>query len=251
MLRLALILALVAGLAALGVSQFVVAKKIAEKDETIATTTKEKDDAQQAASKAQGEAKKALAAQKATEKERDDFKAQFESSSSDAKVQRKRAEDAETKLAKETEVRTDAQQQLAAWNALGIPVDQIKVLKSDLLKVTKERDAHIAEEKVLNRNITQLQARVAIYEGTTHKVVLPASLRGKVTNVDPNYDFVVLNVGTEQGALPNGEMLVSRDGKLVAKVRLVRVQSKESIANVLPEWKQVDVINGDMVLPAL
>ena len=44
MLRLALILALIAALAALGVSQFVVAKKIAEKDETIATTTKEKDD---------------------------------------------------------------------------------------------------------------------------------------------------------------------------------------------------------------
>lgn len=251
MLRLALILALVAGLAALGVSQFVVAKKITEQADTIKTTEEAKTAAETAASKAQGEAKKALASQKATEKERDDYKSQSEALNTESKVQRKRAEDAETKLAKETEIRNDAQQQIAAWNALGIPVDQIKVMKADLAKVTKDRDNHIEEEKVLNRNITQLQARVAIYEGTNHKVVLPASLRGKVTDVDPSYDFVVLNVGTEQGALPNGEMLVSRDGKLVAKVRLVRVQSKESIANVLPEWKQVDVINGDMVLPAL
>jgi hypothetical protein len=59
-----------------------------------------------------------------------------------------------------------------------------------------------------------------------------------------------LNIGGDQGVLDDGEMLVSRDGKLVAKVIVRSVQKDRSIANVMPGWRLGDVIEGDVVTPA-
>jgi hypothetical protein len=68
--------------------------------------------------------------------------------------------------------------------------------------------------------------------------------------VDPKWDFVVLNVGEDQGVLPDGELLVSRDGKLVAKVIVRSVQKDRSIANLVPGWQLGEIIEGDEVIPA-
>ena len=46
-------------------------------------------------------------------------------------------------------------------------------------------------------------------------------------------------------------MLVSRKGKLVAKVRIWMVQRERCVANVLPGWKLTDVVEGDQAVPAL
>ena len=43
-------------------------------------------------------------------------------------------------------------------------------------------------------------------------------------------------------------MLIPTVGKLVAKVRIASVQSNQCIANVLPQWKRDDVMEGDQVL---
>ena len=83
-----------------------------------------------------------------------------------------------------------------------------------------------------------------------HHVELPATLVGKVLVTDPKWDFVVLNVGEDQGALSNGELLVSRDGKLVAKVKITSVQKDRSIANIVPGSKLGEVLEGDKVIPA-
>jgi hypothetical protein len=76
-------------------------------------------------------------------------------------------------------------------------------------------------------------------------------LKGKVVVVDPKFDFIVLDVGESQGVLERGEMLVSREGKLVAKVRVWTVERQRCVANVLPGWKLADVMEGDQVVPAL
>jgi cell shape-determining protein MreC len=71
---------------------------------------------------------------------------------------------------------------------------------------------------------------------------------GKVLVVDPKYDFVVLNVGGNQGVVENGRLLVNRDGKLVAKLRVTKVEPNRSIANIVPDWKQSEVMEGDQVV---
>jgi hypothetical protein len=68
--------------------------------------------------------------------------------------------------------------------------------------------------------------------------------------VDPKWGFVVVNVGETQGAVEAGELLVSRQGKLVAKVVLRSVEKNRSIANIVPGWKLGQPIEGDEVTPA-
>jgi hypothetical protein len=60
----------------------------------------------------------------------------------------------------------------------------------------------------------------------------------------------VLSVGQDQGVLESGELLVNRNGKLVAKVVVRSVQKDRSIANVLPGWQLGEIIEWDMVIPA-
>ena len=103
---------------------------------------------------------------------------------------------------------------------------------------------------VLQRALTRLQARLAKYEGPDPTIRLRADLRGKILVVDPKWDFVVLNIGQDQGVLEDGELLVSREGKLVAKVVVRSVEKNRCIANVVPGWKLGEVIEGDEVSPA-
>ena len=104
---------------------------------------------------------------------------------------------------------------------------------------------------MLEREVMRLENRLRLYEGENVKVELPAGLQGEVTAVDPKFEFVVLDIGEDNGVLERGEMLVSRSGKLVAKVRIMSVRSGTSVANVLADWKQADIMEGDLVTVGL
>ena len=123
-------------------------------------------------------------------------------------------------------------------------------LGKTLKEAQSQIDAINAEKVVLQRALTGVKARLARYEGPDTDIKLRADLKGKVIVVDPKWDFVVLDVGEEQGAIQDGELLVSRAGKLVAKVILRSVQKDRSIANIIPGWKLGEPIEGDEVTPA-
>jgi len=106
------------------------------------------------------------------------------------------------------------------------------------------------EKGVMQREIVRIGAELAKFKDPETFVPLRADLKGKVVDVDPKWDFVVLNIGDEQGAIQDGEMLVSRDGKLVAKVIISRVEKDYCIANVVTGWKLGEMIEGDDVSPA-
>ena len=76
-------------------------------------------------------------------------------------------------------------------------------------------------------------------------------MKGQIIVSDPKWNFVVLDVGEDQGVLQDGELLVNRNGQLVAKVKVTSVQKDRCIANVLPGWKISEVLEGDQVIPAL
>jgi hypothetical protein len=106
------------------------------------------------------------------------------------------------------------------------------------------------ENLVLERKKNQLRAELDKFEGTNSFVMLPAGLRGKILQVDPKWDFVVVNVGGDQGVLPDGELLISREGKLVAKVIVTSMEKDRCIANLVPGWKLGEIFEGDQVTPA-
>ena len=67
--------------------------------------------------------------------------------------------------------------------------------------------------------------------------------------VDPKWDFLILDFGSNLRLPDRGVLLVSRNGTLVAKVRVMNVQTNRSIANIMPGWKIKDVMEGDLVFP--
>ena len=122
---------------------------------------------------------------------------------------------------------------------------------SGTLKNAQNAIEAMNEEKLLmSRTIARLQNQIAEIVGSNYVVTLPATLKGRILVVDPKWDFVVLNIGDDQGVKEDGELLVSREGKLVAKVIVRSIQKDRCIANIVPGWKLGEVIEGDVVSPA-
>jgi uncharacterized membrane protein len=168
-----------------------------------------------------------------------------------ATAETKRADDLTDRLAKATQDRDTAQANLESYKATGKTPAEILQLVA-LITQDKATIAAINDEKkVLGRTIARLTNELAQVSGTADFVVkLPADLKGKVVVVDPKWEFVVLDIGDDQGVLQQGQLLVSRDGKLVAKVIVTRVDKDRSVANVMPGWKLGEIFEGDAVTPA-
>ena len=247
--RICLIVAIVAGLAVGGLN-FV---KVKEK---ITTLMGERDSEKSQKEVAQTDLAKTNKKLASTEKDLESTKTELASTQeerdkaiAESENQTKRATRLAQDLSKTQQERTDLQSQLSQWNVLGLTADQIKPLQADLKQAREDVLALTETNRVATVKIRNLKNRLAQYEDENYRVELPATLTGKVLVADPKWDFVVLNFGEKQGALENGVMLVNRNGRLVAKVQIRSLQPDRCIANVLPNWKLGDVMEGDLVIP--
>ena len=154
------------------------------------------------------------------------------------------------KIAKTTTQLNNTADQLAAYKNTGLTPPEVVNLDKNLKDTQTALNVANQEKVILARTVTKLNNQIQLLIGTNYVVKLPASLKGIVMAVDPKWSFVVLNVGENQGVLPQGELLVSRDGRLVAKIIISSVQKDRSIANLIPGWQLGDIIEGDQVIPA-
>jgi hypothetical protein len=211
----------------------------------------QKETAQADASKTHAELTKTQGTLAQTQQQLADSQAAQKKAETLAAAQQKRADDLSAQLAKATQDRDAAQAELAAYKATGKSPEEILKLIA-LIKQDQDTIAAInAEKAVLARNLLRVQSQLNGLLGNENYVVkLRADLKGEVVVVDPKWDFVVLDIGEVQGVLPDGELLVSRDGKLVAKVIARIVEKDRCIANIMPGWKIGEVFEGDQVIPA-
>jgi hypothetical protein len=187
---------------------------------------------------------------KQTQQDLADTQSERDKAVATAAAQTKLAADLSEKLAKTAQERDDAQNELASYKATGMTPDQIGKLNRSVKDLQEAMVALNDEKTVLQHAVARLRTELDKFTGTNTDVVLRADLKGKILVVDPKWDFVVLDIGEDQGVLPNGELLVSRDGRLVAKVIVRSLEKDRSIANVVPGWKLGEVIEGDEVSPA-
>jgi len=167
-----------------------------------------------------------------------------------AAAQTKRAEQLAGDLKKTRDERDDAQQQLAAYKATGMTPQQAANANKEIKRLQDTIATQETEMKLLSQKLMKTENELAIYTHPERHVPLPANLKGLVLVTDPKWNFVVLNVGEDQGILKYGELLVNRNGKLVAKVRISTVEKGRSVANVMPGWQLGEVMEGDQVIPA-
>ena len=247
LLRISLIIAIVASLAAAAMTHIKVADKITtlttdleQTKTTLETTQASEKSAKARANKAEGELRQAN--NELANATNDLAQALLKGSQ-----QERRANELQNRMETIAQERNTAQQELAAWKAKGITPDQIDSLMQQLKDTVTAYQHATNEVDVFWRNNQKLQARLEKYEGELKVPEMPP-IKGKVIAVDPKWEFIVIDIGAEQGAQVRGELLVSRQGKLVAKVKLTSVEAKRSIANVISDWKQSDIMEGDAVI---
>jgi hypothetical protein len=250
LIRISLIVAIIAGLTVGGLN-FV---KVKEKITTLQANLKEQTDGRQKAETELASTKKDLTKRTAELKQ---TKAELEAATeakvkaeADVAVQTKRADKLTEDLNKTRAERDAAQADLAAYKATGVTPQQILGMNKEFKTLQDNLAVAETENKVLARKVHALQVALDRYVSPEKPVFLPAALKGKVLVADPKWNFVVLNVGENQGVLEYGELLVNRNGKLVAKIVVRSVQKDRCVANVLPGWELGEVMEGDLVIPA-
>jgi hypothetical protein len=250
LLRISLIVAIIAGLAVGGLNFVMVKDKVTKLADDRDNEKKMKVDAQT-------ELASTKTKLKSTETQLASTKAELEATTT-AKNQALTELDAKTKqadrltadLAKTRKERDDSQAELARYVATGYTPERIMAMGKEYNEQKKHIDGLMGENKMLGQRIVALDNELMEYRDPQRPVRLPADLHGKVVVMDPKWNFVILDVGQDQGVLERGELLVNRNGKLVAKVKVRTVQKYRCIANVLPGWQLGDVIEGDQVIPA-
>ena len=166
-----------------------------------------------------------------------------------ANAAEKLAAERATMIAKLSTQLKAAEDELAAWKATGFTVDQIAGLAKKVKDLGATNDGLNEENKLFKARIDKLEKEIAFLKGGVVDPELPSSARGMVMVVDPKWDFLVLDVGSSRGLIERGVLLISRNGTLVAKVRVTSVQPDRCIANIMPGWKLKDVMEGDLAFP--
>jgi len=250
LIRISLILAIIAGIA-VGTLNFVKVKTI------IATTRQERDEWHSKYDATYAELNKTKADLKKTQTELADIKQELDTTKKNLAAANSKVNDLSKQVATLTDNLNKANSDLEdAKIALekfktAFPTPELALSAAKDLKAAQDKaDVIEDEKKVLQRQLVRVQNELDVYKNPEKPVELPANLVGKIMVADPKWDFVVLNVGADQGVMENGQLLVSRDGKLVAKIKVTSVQKDRCIANVMPGWKLGDVLEGDRVIPA-
>jgi len=250
LLRIFLILAILAGLGTILLTQLQLRPQIQSIIEERETNHRNWKTQEARANKLQGELKDTQTRLAKTTKDLEDTQSELTGTKSKLASETGRANGLQKKLDTETKRANDAEANLAAWNALGIPVEGVKGLIASEKKLRAQLAELQEEQKLLAKKLKDAQTiidDVFGVEGPPPPVA--KSVRGKVLAVDPKFDFVVLDIGDNEGLKPRALLLVSRNSKLVAKVQVTSVQGERSIANIVPGWKLGEVFEGDLVLP--
>jgi hypothetical protein len=183
-----------------------------------------------------------------TEKQLTQTKTDLENANAKVEDLDKQKTDLTDKLTKTTGERDDAQAKLEAWRILGLQPEDVKAIQADRDKEHKANDALMGENKLLVSKVNEWEHRWDEFFHNDRPVILPTGLHGKILAVDPKYDFVVLDIGEDQGAKERGVMMVDRNGQLLGKVQIKSVSKDRCVANILPDWKRGDIDEGDEVL---
>jgi myosin heavy subunit len=247
--RISLIVAIIAGLAVAVLNFWQVKEKvnnlqIHDRDETAAHAKYLKlyTDTDKTLKKTVAELKQTKATLEATSEERDTA---VKKADEQTKLAERLQKDLDTTLAE----RNTARDRLTAYEVTGLSPREVATLREDMKALEKTLKGAQAESKVLAEHNETLKNQLDRFLHPERHVTLPASLTGKVLVVDPKYNFVLLDIGENQRAKEYGEMLVNRNGKLVAKVMIRGMQKDRSIANIMP-GELGEVMEGDQVIPA-
>jgi len=248
LLRISLILAILAGLGVIGVSQFMLRPQIEEIRTTRDHNKTEWDKTTANLKKTNTVLRTTLEKLAKTETDLGETKTQLAATTSKFELEQKRANGLQENVNKLTTDLTAAKNELFAYTATTLKPEDIKGLVATVKSSQAAIEGLKEENRLMANQVRKLTNQVFQLTSKEIDPPVPQEVRGKVLVVDPKWDFLVLDVGAKIGVPDRGVLLVSRQGELVAKVRVTSVQDNRSIANIMPGWKLGEVMEGDLVL---
>ena len=171
----------------------------------------------------------------ATEQELAQTKAELEQTKADLEQTRNQLAQTEAELA-------TAKQQIADLESRKAELEADVASKAEQIAKLEEEKQALFEEK------TQLEVMLERLAKNEASGVMRPGLQGTVVAANPEWNFVVLNVGYKDGAKIAGEMIVHRNDQIVGKVRIVDIRERLSIANIKRDWQQMPIQEGDRVV---
>lgn len=116
-----------------------------------------------------------------------------------------------------------------------------EVLETKLKEAVLKKEVEL--EKIVVRPEAQQTPEVAKIESAKTQEV-----KGEVLVVNKKFDFVVVSLGENAGMKPGMTLGVYRNGKFLTTLQVEKVHSNMSAAKIPPEFKNVDIREGDEVV---
>jgi FtsZ-interacting cell division protein ZipA len=250
LIRISLIVAIIAGLAVGGLNFVTIKEKVTTLKKNYEDEKTARASAEEARDKNKRDLDKTTADLKQTKATLDATVEEKNTAVEQAATQKKLADKLTEDLAKTKQERDTAQSDLGAYKATGMNPQQVADANKRIKKLEETVAVQKDENHLLARETERLESDLLHYRNPDQPVPLPSTASGKVLVSDPKWNFVVVNVGGDQGAKQYGELLVNRNGRLVAKVKISSVEKDRSVANVIPGWQIGEIMEGDLVIPA-
>jgi uncharacterized coiled-coil protein SlyX len=146
-----------------------------------------------------------------------------------------RLADTESKLAQANQRISELEGTVAELNA------DLEQKRADIAKLEEEKQA-LFDEK------TQLEVIIERMSKNEATGVMRPGLSGRIVAANPEWNFVVIDVGYKDGAKIAGEFIVHRNEQVVGRVRIVDIRERLSIANIKRDWQQMPIQEGDRVV---
>ena len=100
-----------------------------------------------------------------------------------------------------------------------------------------EEDKSVLEVQ-LEKCDKELHKEITMKPGTT----------GTIVYANKDWNFVVIDIGSNDGVQSTAEMIVHRGEDMIGKIKISAVRDDVSIAEVLPDYQKATVKEGDDVL---
>ncbi|NCD21452.1 MAG: hypothetical protein EOL90_00745 [Spartobacteria bacterium] len=158
----------------------------------------------------------------------------------------------------------DARTQIVQLNETIRGKDQELEEKSNLIAGLEDEKASLeAQVADLTAQIAGLQDQVAQLEEDKsvlevqlekcdkelHKeITMKPGTTGTIVYANKDWNFVVIDIGSDAGVQATAEMIVHRNDDMIGKIKISAVRDNVAIAEVLPDYQKATVKEGDDVL---
>lgn len=120
--------------------------------------------------------------------------------------------------------------------------DEIAGLNDQIEELEIQKEDLEAENKSLDLRLKKLLPTV-----TSEVTDTPEGLTGEVVLVNDDWNFIVIDLGSEDELAPLTNMLVHRGDHLVGKVRSTQVENSMAVCEINRNFEQMPIETGDSV----